>query len=99
MRYFIFLLIAIALGGCVSQVVSFEEHKESLVGGNIVDFIEGYDAPSVGRDKFIGSRKITKLNSGGSRYEFPYPKCPIFIITDDDGVIQSVRSPEDKNCY
>lgn len=94
----IVLLVAIfSLSACISQIASFKDQTEGLIGGSISEFISVYDAPAVGREKLKGTRRISENDDGTVTYEFPYPKCPLFLVVKEDTII-NFYTIDNKSC-
>lgn len=92
-------VFCIALSGCISQIVPFKQHIESLKGYPIADFIEVRKLPSADRSSYKGTERVSKLTNGNLLYEFPYRLCPVFFEVNSEGIIVEITTEDGRDCY
>jgi hypothetical protein len=93
------IITTFIMTACVSQVVPFEEHVDSWVGGKIEQLIEVRNLPHLSREKYKGTEQITQLENGNKLYVFPYRICPVFFEVNSQGVIVNITTENNKACY
>lgn len=92
-------VFCIALSGCISQIVPFKQHVESLKGHPIADFIKAGQLGNVDRSSYKGTERVSKLTNGHLLYEFPYRLCPVFFEVNSEGIIVDITTEDGQDCY
>jgi hypothetical protein len=92
-------IFSFIVSGCISQIASFKDHKESWKGQPIAHIFEARALPHTDRSDFKGMERTTKLENGNLLYEIPYRYCPVFFEVDSNGIIVDITTEGNEDCY
>jgi hypothetical protein len=96
---YLVICLSFILSGCISQIASFEDHIKGWIGRPISEYIKVSEIGNVDRSSYPGTKRVSVLENGYKQYEFPYRLCPVYFIVNSKGIIETIKTDNNKECY